>query len=114
MLACILKGRTSTRGDLAVEGSGSRRQGEGVSVRALLASGTPLDRGSAGGLEMVLGRRPGPHGCRALVDPRGSGPHAGSRERDRRAALRRDFRRGESGVRREAEGGGAVARALLR
>src|SRR5215211_192816 len=126
MLACILKlwaqpagffgglvrRRMFTGGSFAVKGSGSRRDGK--EVPALLAAGASPVRGSTSVIEMVLDRRPGPYGGRALVGFGDAGPDAGSRGRDRRAALRGHLHRGESGVRREAEGRGTVPRGLLR
>src|SRR5215217_1755210 len=126
MLACILKlwaqpagfsadwcgVECSRGGSFAVKGSGNRRDGK--EVPALLAAGASPDLGSTSVIEMVLDRRPGPHGGRALVGFGDAGPDAGSRGRDRQAALRGHLHRGESGVRREAEGRGTVARGLLR
>src|SRR5918995_770553 len=98
-------------GSLGVEESSNRKVEK--EVQAPLTVGVRPD-GSSGGREVVLDRRPGAcRGC-ALAGPRGAGPYAGRRGRDRRAALCGHHRRRKPGARRQAAGGGTVARDLLR
>src|SRR5215217_7812232 len=126
MLACILKLWAQSAGfsahrcgvgcsreeSFGIKGSGIRRDEK--EIPALLAAGASPDLGSTSVIEMVLDRRPGTHGGRALVGSGAAGTDAGGRWRDRRAALRGHFHRGEACGRREAEGRGTVARGLLR
>src|SRR5215203_5401587 len=98
-------------GCLGAEESSNRKDEK--EVQAALAACVRPDGGS-GSREVVLDRRPGTCSGRALTAPRDTGPNAGRRGRDRRATILRDHRRREPVARRQAAGGGTVARDLLR